>query len=145
MATSERRRRARRHPGGFTLLELLVVVAIIGLLAAFVGPRLFGHIGKSQVTAAKAQIEALSHAVDTYRIDMGRFPDPNEGLQALVKPPADAGHWNGPYLRKEVPLDPWGHAYVYRVPGTNGREYAIESLGRDGQPGGTGEDADLSD
>ena len=145
MATSERPRSPRRHSGGFTLLELLVVVAIIGLLAAFVGPRLFGHIGKSQVTAAKAQIEALTRAVDTYRIDMGRFPDPNEGLQALVKPPADPAHWNGPYLRKEVPLDPWGHAYVYRVPGVGGREYSIESLGRDGQPGGTGEDADLSD
>ena len=129
---------------GFTLLELLVVVAIIGLLAAFVGPRLFGHIGQSQVTAAKAQIEALSHAVDAYRIDMGRFPDANEGLQALVKAPADASHWHGPYLAKDLPDDPWGRPYLYKTPGANGREYQIESLGRDGQPGGAGEDADIS-
>jgi general secretion pathway protein G len=135
--------RATAAPRGFTLLELLVVVAIIGLLAAFVGPRLFGHIGQSQVTAARAQIEALSHAVDAYRIDMGRFPDTNEGLQALVKKPADATKWNGPYLKKDVPDDPWGHPYLYRAPGVAG-DYDIVSLGRDGQPGGTGEDADLT-
>ena len=127
---------------GFTLLELLVVVAIIGLLAAFVGPRVFGHLGKSEVTTAKAQIEALVRALDAYRLDMGNYPDSAQGLQALVVRPADAAKWNGPYLQKDVPLDPWGHPYLYKFPGAQ-HEFDLISYGRDGVPGGTGEDADL--
>lgn len=129
---------------GFTLLELLVVVAIIGLLAAFVGPRLFGNVSKSEVTAAKAQIEAFSRALESYRLDTGQFPETGQGLQALVVKPGELARWNGPYLQKEVPLDPWGHPYVYRRPGPNGREYEITSYGRDGAPGGSDADADLS-
>jgi general secretion pathway protein G len=135
---------ARRQSAGFTLLELLVVVAIIGLLAAFVGPRLFGNVSKSEITTAKAQIEAFSRALESYRIDTGNFPDTALGLQALVVKPADTPKWNGPYLQKEVPLDPWGHAYTYKRPGANNRDFEIVSFGRDGSPGGSDEDADLT-
>jgi len=129
---------------GFTLLELLVVIAIIGLLAAYVGPRYFAQIGKSEVTTAKAQIDAFSKAVDTYRLDTGKFPTTEQGLNALITAPAGAVKWNGPYLGKAVPNDPWGRAYLYQAPGANGRDYEILSYGKDGVPGGTGEDADLS-
>ena len=128
---------------GFTLLELLVVVAIIGLLVGYVAPRYFGQIGKSEVTTAKAQIDALDKALDQYRLDTGRYPTTELGLNALVQRPQDEPKWNGPYLKKNVPLDPWGKAYLYRAPGENG-DFDIVSLGKDGQPGGSGEDADLS-
>jgi general secretion pathway protein G len=133
----------RRSFAGFTLLELLVVVAIIGLLAAFVGPRVFGHLGKSEVTTAKAQIEALARALDAYRLDTGHFPDQNQGLAALSSNVGNEARWNGPYLQKAVPLDPWGHPYQYKVPGPKS-DFEILSFGRDGAPGGSGEDADLS-
>ena len=134
----------RRRGAGFTLLELLVVIVIIGLLAAYVGPKYFSQLGKSQVTIAKAQIEAFDKSLDTYRLDIGRYPTSEEGLAALMSaPPAVAPKWNGPYLKKGIPQDPWGHPYQYRSPGSKG-EYEIVSLGRDGQPGGTGEDADVS-
>lgn len=129
---------------GFTLLELLVVIVIIGLLAAYVGPKYFAQLGKSEVTVAKAQIEAFEKSLDTYRLDVGRYPTTEEGLGALlIAPPAAGTRWNGPYLKKSVPLDPWGHAYQYRSPGSKG-EYEIVSTGKDGQPGGSGENADIS-
>jgi general secretion pathway protein G len=135
-------RRARST--GFTLLELLVVIVIIGLLAAYVGPKYFSQLGKSEVTVARAQIEAFEKSLDTYRLDVGRYPTSEEGLNALMTAPQAAGaKWNGPYLKKGIPQDPWGHAYQYRAPGTKG-EYEIVSLGKDGQPGGSGEGADIS-
>src|SRR4051812_13294538 len=134
---------AARKAGGFTLLELLVVIVIIGLLAAYVGPKYFAQLGKSEVTIAKAQIEAFSKALDTYRLDVGRYPTTEEGLGALLTKPPSAPKWNGPYLQKAVPADPWSHPYIYRAPGSKG-DYDILSYGRDGQPGGTAEDADIS-
>ena len=137
-------RRARGAQAGFTLLELLVVIVIIGLLAAYVGPKYFSQLGKSEVTVAKAQIEAFDKSLDTYRLDVGRYPTAEEGLGALMTAPPSAGaKWNGPYLKKGVPQDPWGRAYQYRSPGSKG-EYEILSLGKDGQPGGTGDNADIS-
>ena len=129
---------------GFTLLELLVVIVIIGLLASYVGPKYFAQIGKSEVTVAKSQVVGFEKALDTYRLDMGRFPTNEEGLAALLNKPAtdNAGKWNGPYLKK-VPLDPWGHPYQYRNPGSNGG-IDIISYGKDGQPGGSGENADIT-
>jgi general secretion pathway protein G len=134
---------------GFTLLELLVVIVIIGMLASYVGPKYFAQIGKSEVTVAKAQLEGLSKAMDTFRIDVGRYPSVEEGLRALMVKPDSANGWNGPYLKKDVPLDPWGHPYGYKIGGAaspNGviADYQIISLGKDGQPGGSGEDSDLS-
>ena len=128
---------------GFTLLELLVVVAIIGLLAGYVAPRYFGQVGKSEVNAAKAQIDALEKALDQYRLDTGRYPGNELGLTALIQRPPNEPKWNGPYLRKAVPTDPWGKPYLYKMPGERG-DYDLVSYGRDGQPGGSGEDADLT-
>lgn len=137
-------RSSRLQTAGFTLLELLVVVAIIGLLAAFVGPRLFGNVSKSEITTTKAQIEAFSRALESYRLDTGKFPETAQGLQVLVNKPADTPRWNGPYLQKEVPLDPWGNPYAYKRPGNTNRDFEIMSFGRDGAPGGTDENADLT-
>lgn len=128
---------------GFTLLELLVVVAIIGLLAGYVGPKYFGQLGKAEVKAARAQLDALDKALDQYRLDVGRYPTTEQGLNALMIKPAGIPRWAGPYLKKEVPPDPWGKPYVYKSPGEHG-EYDLSSLGRDGRPGGTGEDADIT-
>ena len=137
-------RTAAHKAAGFTLLELLVVIVIIGLLAAYVGPKYFAQLGKSEVTIAKAQIEAFEKSLDTYRLDVGRYPTTDEGLASLLTAPPSAGaKWNGPYLKKGVPPDPWGHPYQYRSPGSKG-EFEILSLGRDGQPGGSGEDADIT-
>lgn len=129
---------------GFTLLELLVVVVIIGLLAAYVGPRLFGQVEKSQQRLAVSQIEAFSRALGALRLDMGRFPTNEEGLSALRTAPSGATKWNGPYIDKPVPLDPWERAYIYRSPGTEGRDFDIASLGKDGAPGGSGDAADIT-
>ena len=127
---------------GFTLLELLVVIVIIGLLAGYVAPRYFSQVGKSEVQVARAQIDSLEKALDQYRLDMRRYPSTEEGLDALVAKPVAASTWNGPYLKKAVPPDPWGRPFVYRVPGEKG-EFDLVSLGRDGKPGGAGEDADI--
>ena len=135
---------AKPRGAGFTLLELLVVIVIIGLLAAYVGPKYFAQLGKSEITVARAQIEAFEKSLDTYRLDVGRYPTAEEGLGALMSAPQSAGaKWNGPYLKKGVPQDPWGNAYQYRSPGSKG-EYEIVSLGKDGQPGGSGDNADIS-
>jgi general secretion pathway protein G len=130
------------RPAGFTLLELLVVIVIIGLLAGYVAPRYFSQVGKSEVQVAKAQIQSLEKALDQYRLDMRRYPSAEEGLQALLTPPANEKSWSGPYLKKSLPADPWGRPYVYRVPGSKG-EFEIVSYGRDGRPGGSGDDADI--
>lgn len=127
----------------FTLLELLVVVAIIGLLAGYVGPKYFGQLGKAEVKAARAQIDAMEKSLDQYRLDVGRYPSTEQGLNALVTQPAGATKWAGPYLKKGVPLDPWGKPYHYKSPGEHG-EVDIFSHGRDGTPGGSGEDADIT-
>ena len=132
---------AGRH--GFTLLELLVVMVIIGLLAAYVGPRYFAQLGKSERGTAKAQIEGLAKALDAYRLDTGRYPSTEQGLNALMARPADEPKWSGPYLQKAVPPDPWGRGYVYRSPGQAG-DFDLLSLGKDGQAGGEGEGADVS-
>jgi len=127
---------------GFTLLELLVVIVIIGLLAGYVAPRYFSQVGKSEVQVAKAQIESLEKALDQFRLDVRRYPSAEEGLDALVTRPGSVANWSGPYLKKAVPADPWGRPYVYRVPGEKS-EFQLRSLGRDGKSGGIGEDADI--
>lgn len=128
---------------GFTLLELLVVMVIIGLLAAYVAPRYFGQLGKSEVKAAMAQVNAFEKALDHYRLDTGHYPSTEQGLAALVVRPQNEPKWDGPYLAKSVPTDPWGRAYSYRSPGEHG-EYDLFSFGKDGQPGGTNENADVT-
>ena len=128
---------------GFTLLELLVVVMIIGLLAGFVAPRYFSQVGKSEIQVARAQIDALEKALDQYRLDTRRYPTSDQGLKVLLERPVNEPQWNGPYLRKALPADPWGRPYVYKAPGTKG-EFDLVSYGRDGQPGGSGEDADIT-
>ena len=132
----------RHRHRGFTLLELLVVMVIIGLLAAYVGPKYFSQVGKSEVKTARAQIVAFEKSLEQYRLDVGAYPTTEQGLAALVAKPANVAKWDGPYLAKAVPLDPWGHAYVYKSPGDHG-DVDLISLGRDGQPGGEGLDADI--
>ena len=128
---------------GFTLLELLVVMVIIGLLAGYVGPRYFAQVGKSQSKVAAAQIDAFGKALDQYRLDTGRYPTSEQGLNALNTQPAGESKWQGPYLKKAVPQDPWGNAYIYKIPGEHG-EYDLLSYGRDARAGGSGDDADIT-
>ena len=128
---------------GFTLLELLVVIVIIGLLAGLVAPRYFDQVSKSNTKIAKAQIDSLEKALDEYRLDVGAYPTTEQGLEALNTRPQNLDKWAGPYLKKAVPLDPWGANYIYKSPGDHG-DYDLISYGKDGQPGGSGEAADVT-
>ena len=127
---------------GFTLLELLVVMVIIGLLASFVGPKYFEQIGKSETKTAHAQIESLGKALDQYRVDVGQYPTTEQGLAALNIAPSNAPKWAGPYLKKRIPHDPWDIPYLYKSPGEHG-EYDLYSLGKDARLGGVKENEDV--
>jgi len=134
---------ATRGERGFTLIELLVVIIVLGLLVGLVGPRLFGRVGQSKQAAARAQIELIGAGLDQYRLDVGKYPDGAQGLDALQRN-SNVPNWNGPYLKKDVPKDPWGNPYRYRCcPGQHG-EYDLWSEGGDGAPGGDGENADVT-
>lgn len=135
------RKDGRWSERGFSLIELLVVMVILGLLASLVGPSLFKHVGSSKQKTAKTQIEMLMTALDAYRLDTGDYPSGQNGLEALVRNPG-GDKWNGPYLQKDLPKDPWGNPYHYESPGQHG-EVDIFSYGRDGRPGGEGEDKDV--
>lgn len=139
MTAGERLRPSR----GFTLLELLVVIVIIGMLAGLVAPRYFDQVGKSNTKIARAQIDSLGKALDQYRLDVGAYPTTEMGLAALNARPPNLEKWAGPYLKKAVPRDPWGNRYVYKAPGDHG-DYDLVSLGVDAQPGGTGEAEDVT-
>jgi general secretion pathway protein G len=132
----------RQNNKGFTLIEVLIVMVILGLMAALVGPKMFGKTGKAMQKAAKSQISLFETAIDTFRLDVGKFPTTEQGLEALRVQPAGIKKWDGPYLPKEIPLDPWGNAYVYKSPGDHG-PYDIISRGADGKEGGEGEDTDI--
>lgn len=136
-------RDARAVSRGFTLLELLVVLVIIGLLAGIVAPQYFAQIGKSNAKVAKAQIESFGQALDQYRLDVGHYPSTEQGLTSLRKLPQQETRWQGPYLKRDIPPDPWGRPYLYVRPGAHG-DYDLVSLGADGQPGGEGEASDVT-
>lgn len=142
MKGKREKKKRLRATTGFTLIELLVVMIIIGLLAALVGPRLFGKVDKAKQQAAQAQIELLSTALASFRLDVGRFPNEQEGLKILMERPTGLEKWDGPYLSKEIPKDPWGNDYVYKNPGEHG-PYDLMSYGMDGVPGGEGNDLDI--
>ena len=137
------RSRKRARDSGFTLLELLVVMVIIGLLAAYVAPRYFAQIGKSETKVARAQIDAFEKALEQYRLDTGHFPSSDQGLAALMVKPGGEAKWAGPYLKRAVPPDPWGRPYLYKSPGEHG-EIDLMSYGKDGKPGGQGDDVDVT-
>lgn len=138
---------AHRQRRGFTLLELVVVIIVLGLLAAIVAPQILGRVSDARTTAAETQVALFGTALDNYRLDNGAYPTSEQGLAALREKPTRAPvptNWRGPYLRKDVPLDPWGKPYIYRSPGErNASGYDLLSLGRDGKPGGEGEDKDV--
>jgi general secretion pathway protein G len=128
---------------GFTLLELLVVLLIIALLAGYVGPKLFGEVGKARSKTAASQMKGIESALDRYRLDTGRYPSTDQGLPALMTNVGNVTGWDGPYMSSAIPNDPWGKPYVYRSPGEGGKDYDLMTYGADGKPGGTGEDADI--
>jgi len=132
---------------GFTLIELVVVIIVLGLLAGLVGPRILGRVSEAKTTTARTQIDLLAVALDSYRLDNGSYPTTEQGLEALrdrpVREPVSA-NWKGPYLRKAVPLDPWGQPYIYTAASTQAAAFELRSLGKDGKPGGEGEDADIT-
>lgn len=132
-----------RNTAGFTLLELLVVMVIIGLLAGYVGPKYFSQIGKSEIKITRAQIDGFGKALDQFRLDVGRYPSSEENLKSLITRPSNLVKWDGPYLSKSIPLDPWGNSYIYKSPGEHG-EYDLFSYGKNGQLGGEGENADIT-
>ena len=136
-------RRKKRRAGGFTLIELMIVLFILGLLAALVAPRLMGRVGKAKQKTAQAQIQLLSTALDLFHLDVGRYPATEEGLKALREKPENLPSWGGPYLDKSVPNDPWGRPYVYKFPGEHG-PYDLYSRGADGADGGEGENQDIT-
>ena len=142
MVSFQKRRRSRMSSGGFTLIELLVVLAILTMLAGLVGPRVLGMLGGAKSKTAAVQISGIEKALEVYKLDVGRFPTSEEGLDALVKKPGSANGWNGPYLKGGLPSDPWGNAYRYANPGPGGG-IEILSLGADNAPGGEGENADV--
>lgn len=129
-------------PSGFSLIELLIVMVIIGLLASLVGPSLFGKVGSSKQQTAEAQIRMLGTALDSYRLDVNDYPTTAQGLDALREQPEGQENWDGPYMPRDIPKDPWGNEYVYKFPGDNA-EYDLLSYGKDGQPGGEEEDSDV--
>jgi len=136
--------RTERNDAGFTLIELLVVLAILGMIVAFVAPQVLGYLGRAKTKAAHIQIENLAGALDLYRLDVGRYPTEAEGLASLVAEPKGVDGWAGPYIKqKAIPDDPWSRPYIYKSPGDHG-EYDLSSDGADGQPGGSGENADVT-
>lgn len=144
-STARRSRLRKRAPdeAGFTLMELLLVLIIVGLLAAVVGPTLYQRIKPAKETAVREQIENFGTALDSFMVDVGRYPATQEGLKALRAKPDGSEKWNGPYLKKEIPNDPWGNPYIYRAPGRSGG-YEIVCYGADGREGGEGENADIN-
>ncbi|MFP4610490.1 MAG: type II secretion system major pseudopilin GspG [Thiohalophilus sp.] len=132
-----------KHQRGFSLMELLIVMVILGLIAASVGPTLYKRIGPAKQTAARDQIQSFTTALDNFFIDVGRYPTTQEGLEVLRKKPEGNDKWDGPYLKKEIPGDPWGNDYIYRAPGRSGG-YEITSYGADGAEGGEGENRDIN-